>query len=907
MTFAHPEALLLLPLVVLVLRGRLWPRPLLGTLRVLCVLVGALLLAAPTWPGDEDGRDVVLVVDRSRSMPSEALAKAREYANELAAAMQPGDRLGVLEFGGKPLVRTVPQAPFVWPSDERPLDVDGSDLAAAVAAATTLVPPGRQGSLLVWSDGEHTGGDLEAAARQVVRAGLRLDAVATPRAFGADVAVAAVDAPGQVAAGEPFALSATVVAATAGPVHWRLLAGGAVVREGDSVLQQGRNVLQFRHRAELPGEQELAVEVVRQGDPAPQNDRGLAVVRAVAPPRILCVTPNGRDDRLVRSLRLAGLDVVVTTANAAPLSLAALDAFRTVVLEDVPAGELPPGAMAALATWVRDLGGGLLMTGGKASFGVGGYHRTAVEDVLPVTMEIREQQRRFGLAMAIALDRSGSMRADAGGVPKMELAARGASSAIELLSPIDAVAVFAVDTAAHEVIGLQAVQEREALAATARTIESAGGGIFVGAALHACAGALAKAPQANKHIVLFADAADAEEPDDYRTFVPELVAAGVTVSVIGLGQAGDSDGALLEEIARLGNGRCQFVADAADLPRVFAQETIQVARSSLVEAPTDVDVLPALALLGDLPATFPRIDGYALAWPRPRAEVDLRTRDEQQAPLLSHWQCGLGRSAAWLAEADGPLSGGLAGWDRYGDFATTLVRWLAGGQPQGVFASASAQGGVAIYALEVEPQQAALLDTVRGVSSPPDGRPSDLVFVRTEPGRIEARVPMATPGVFRAAVQLGGETLRLPPVCLPYSPEFAPQLDERAGERTLRTLAKATGGKLAPNAEAVWAGPRRSAGRVDLGPPLALLLLVLLLAEIALRRLRVVLPMPKWLPAAWRRDRTVAPGAVAAAPADAANTANAAAAAPPTPTPTAPAGDGLLDALSRAKKRTGRR
>jgi hypothetical protein len=41
----------------------------------------------------------------------------------------------------------------------------------------------------------------------------------------------------------------------------------------------------------------------------------------------------------------------------------------------------------------------------------------------------------------------------------------------------------------------------------------------------------------------------------------------------------------------------------------------------LVEAPTDVDVLPALALLGDLPATFPRIDGYALAWPRPRAEV----------------------------------------------------------------------------------------------------------------------------------------------------------------------------------------------------------------------------------------------------------------------------------------------
>jgi hypothetical protein len=333
-----------------------------------------------------------------------------------------------------------------------------------------------------------------------------------------------------------------------------------------------------------------------------------------------------------------------------------------------------------------------------------------------------------------------------------------------------------------------------------------------------------------------------------------------------------------------------------------------VARSSLVEEPCDVDVLPALALLGDFPPTFPRIGGYALAWARPRAEVDLGSRDEQRAPLLSHWQCGLGRSAALLAEADGPLSGGLASWDRYGDFAATLVRWLAGGQPQGVFASAAREGGVAVYSLEVEPERAALLDTVRGVSSPPDGRPSDLVFVRTEPGRMEARVPMTGPGVFRAAAQLGGETLRLPPVCLPYSPEFAPQLDERAGERTLRTLAKATGGSLSPSAEAVWAGPRRSAGRVDLGPALAWLLLGVLLAEVALRRLRVTLPVPKWLPAWWRRDRTQAPGAVVAAT-EAADGDAGAASSPqaPLPPPAPPVGDGLLDALSRAKKRTGKR
>ena len=61
-------------------------------------------------------------------------------------------------------------------------------------------------------------------------------------------------------------------------------------------------------------------------------------------------------------------------------------------------------------------------------------------------MEIREEQRKLGLAMVMALDRSGSMGASAGGSTKMQLANRGAATAIELMSAMDAVAVLAVDT-----------------------------------------------------------------------------------------------------------------------------------------------------------------------------------------------------------------------------------------------------------------------------------------------------------------------------------------------------------------------------------------------------------------------------------------------------------------------------
>jgi Mg-chelatase subunit ChlD len=516
---------------------------------------------------------------------------------------------------------------------------------------------------------------------------------------------------------------------------------------------------------------------------------------------------------------------------------------------------LPQSAMRDLAHWVKHLGGGLLMTGGYNSYGVGGYYRSQLEDVLPVTMEIREEQRKFGLAMVIALDRSGSMRAAAGDTTKMQLANRGAATAVDLLSGMDAVSVLAVDTGPHIVQPLTAVDDRkDEILARVRSIESSGGGIYIGAALHAAAEQLAEADQENRHIVVFADASDAEEPDDYRTFLPELVAQGITVSTIGLGSEHGTDAGLLKEIATLGQGRCQFVADASELPRVFAQETIQVARSSLVEEPSDVVVEPSLSLLGAMPDETPPIAGYTVAWMRERAELDLRAERRSGAgegpePLLAHWQIGLGRTAAFLGEADGVLSGEWGEWPRYADFFGTLVRWLSGNAPAGLFVDVRRDGDVAVYELEVAADQASVLDQLHGVITEPDGSTVAMVFDSIANGRVQVRVPLVREGVHRAAVQLGGDTVRLPPVCLPYSAEWQLQPDPLRGEQILRSLAAQTAGNVEPSVAAALAGPRRSLGQMDVAPFLMWITLALLLLEIALRRLQVQLPnyASKWL------------------------------------------------------------
>ena len=127
--------------------------------------------------------------------------------------------------------------------------------------------------------------------------------------------------------------------------------------------------------------------------------------------------------------------------------------------------------MERLTQFVEDLGGGLLLTGGQRSFGTGGYYQSALDEVLPVSMEMREEHRKTRIAIAVALDRSGSMSVPVpGGKTKMDLANLGTIEVIRLLSPGDSIAVIAVDSSPHVFQPLVAIEDQEAI--TARSAAS---------------------------------------------------------------------------------------------------------------------------------------------------------------------------------------------------------------------------------------------------------------------------------------------------------------------------------------------------------------------------------------------------------------------------------------------------
>ena len=181
------------------------------------------------------------------------------------------------------------------------------------------------------------------------------------------------------------------------------------------------------------------------------------------------------------------------------------------------------------------------MIGGEQSFGVGGYLHTPLEKVLPVHLEIRDDIRKMGIALGVSLDRSGSMSAPVGpNLTKMDLANQGTAAALTLLNNMDSVYVAAVDTNNHDIVPFQDVSDVQSLTANILGIESTGGGIYVGAALEAQHQALKDSTQKNRHVILFADAADAEQDMDHKPIIQRM-ADNITISVIALGDPRDSD------------------------------------------------------------------------------------------------------------------------------------------------------------------------------------------------------------------------------------------------------------------------------------------------------------------------------------------------------------------------------
>ncbi|MEQ8764527.1 MAG: VWA domain-containing protein [Planctomycetota bacterium] len=834
MSLAIPELLfLLIPFGVL--WWRYWRQPLgSGVLRAVMIVLATVALAGPIQRGTGEGIDLILILDRTASMPGGGDRDQKDSVRRLEETLGPQDRLAIVSFGERARIES-PLTSGAGPRVIRePFGGEGATLDEALSLALTLVDDERPSRMLVLSDGRRPGESIELPIHEALRRDVVIDALHQPRGAGRDLAVERLDPPLRIGTGRPFSFGVQVFAdrATQG-VPYRLSRDGQIIARGELDLPVGRTRLAFRDVLDQGGIASYTFELLQTEDSDSANNRARALVQALEPPRALVLTGPATGDAIAESLERSGWQVDVDEPSPGEWTASRLHRYGAIVLQNISIDRLSTESARAIAAAVRAHGAGLLVGGGGEAYQAGGWVESPLEEVLPVSLRPRRQERRVRTAIVVVLDRSGSMAMPAGGgLTKMDLANRAGVAVLELLQPSDQFGAVVVDSAPHVVVPLVSVGDKATLASELERTAPGGGGIFVGVGLQTAYEMLQKADATARHILLFADAEDSEEPGDYRKYLPEWRQEGITVSVVGLGTDSHVDAPLLDEIAHLGGGRIDFTMKAEELPRLFARDTIETMMRSYIVEPRNVRTSTAdLLQIGELSAEPPpAVGAHHRTTALEGASVGWGTEEEDSVPLLAFWSFGRGRVVAMTFPLDGPDTGSIASWPGLGDTVRASVDWSAARLVDDVPVwTESTDSG---YALEIElddPSAAA----PELVAATPQGAEERVTLEAVGPGRFRAEIAVDTREPRLTSLLLpDGRVARGPGLVRAYSSEHRP--DDRPGEsRTfLEGLAGRTGGLLRLGVNDAWNAEGLSTRVLSLRPFFAWLLLIGLLLEV---------------------------------------------------------------------------
>ncbi|MEZ6126601.1 MAG: VWA domain-containing protein [Planctomycetaceae bacterium] len=833
--------LLLIPVLLLIARRSLTDfshrqRTISLVVRCLVLALITLALAGVNVLSRTQKSFVVFAVDDSLSIGSRGRELAADYLKQATAQIGP-DQFAVLSFAATARSGVVEFAGAEVSGDNWRR---GTSLRAAYDAAAAIVPSEHIGHLVLLTDGNETEGSI---LKEAVGGSMIISAVPLPVRDDPELQVSELESPAQVTEGQPFRMTVVIDANHEDTVLVELFRGEFRVAAEVQAVTVGENRFYFEQQIDRPTQFTARISKPEGSelfeDSLLDNNTASTFVYAAGKSRVLLVDRVPEAARPLQwALKEESIDVDVRPPAAIPDNPAGLQDYSVVILSNIPAGDLSAGQMQTLRTWVSELGGGFVMLGGDESFGPGGYYRTPIDEILPVHCDFEKQKEKPGLAMILIIDKSGSM-----GGQKMELAKDAARAAVELLGAKDQIGVIAFDGSPYWISPLTPASEsyrhRQHLhySAWRRTT--------LYPAMQEAFRSLQTATAKLKHVIVLTDGYST--PGDFEGIAQDMAALRMTVSTVGLG---DVDQALLERMAEIGQGRSYFCSDPSSVPQIFVRETLTAGMSAINEEPfLPLQIRATTVLEGIDMDESPLLLGYVVTRPKPTSEVIL-VHAETQDPLLSWWRFGLGMSVAFTSDAQSRWAADWQSWDGFNRFWAQVVRHCrkppATGAVEMELTTTGSSTRITINSMTDDGTFLNEAETELTVIDP--HRRATAVPVRqTAPGRYEAEFAADLPGTWNVTA------MQNQPSGIAFQQSRGMVRDDGSefrvhGTRTelLQSLCRATGGEFQPNPETVFrpATDRHTLASIPLWPWLLILASVLLVLDVALRRLDLRPPSP---------------------------------------------------------------
>ncbi len=851
--------------------ARLWSAALLRT-GALAAVLAALAGAQRVETVHEDRLAVAALLDGSASMGPDERVWVDQQLEEIAAALHADDSLAVIRFGAEAVLALPPGAPERAAESAASIDPQATNIMAALDGASALAGAMPLVTILL-TDGNQTRGDATAAAQAGARRGLRIFPLA-PRREHETLGLESVRAPAAIRHGEDAHFA---VALGNGSSETRDAV--LIAREWDRELGRipvrvppGRSVVDVSLPVEAPGHYRIdfALEAL---DGRTLGQSSQAALSVLGRPRVLVI---GARPTLARALEGAGFEVEasprleVTTAGA-------LDRFHAVVIGEATPADLPEAGQRALADFVVERGGGLVLAGARGLVTDKKLENSPLAAILPVGVreEKPKPRQRAPFALVLIIDRSSSMiygvTLDQREPSRMSYARDAALSVLAQLEDRDLVGLIAFDTKTTMLAPVAPLGPRrgELMDLIARIAPS--GGTDFKEALEIALAQLRPSDNPVQHIILLTDGASIRPAAEHEEVIEELRRTGISVTSIRIGDDKDTF-ALIQDISSRTGGAFHHVKDAVSLPNLMVEDARRHAGRE--EDAAEPPFRPrfessSAALAGFEDQRLPILRAWADVPARSGAEVWIeREGTDSRQPILAAWQNGLGRVAVFTANAGEEWQA----WRHARRFWAQLVRWAA--RPR-------SDDEVVLRVEEVEGQPvleirtfdaAAHREPLRVNVHRRDGRELQLTAMAVAEGRFEVTLPPLAEIEPRVVVSRAGPSAASPgepppsPAGAPTAPSPAPESGRadvawsreewlpRAGgarlastedpeappdRRLLERLAQVSGGQLDAPLSTILA--RAPADRQRTEPLLAWLVLVALLcagADIALRQFR---------------------------------------------------------------------
>ncbi|MCM1049251.1 MAG: VWA domain-containing protein [Clostridiales bacterium] len=812
----------------------------------ICVILAILGISIRIGSGQTA---TVFVVDISNSN-EEHLAETEKYLHDTVDKMPNGNVYGIVTFGKNTLVEQFLTSEKSYMGLMSVPEKTATNFEDALSKALTLIPGDYKKRLVVITDGKETRGDIDNMASALSTGQVELLTLLYEDEVGDDAYIDDVTLPSYLHPGDKYSITVMVASNYDTDAVIALYNGSSLIEENSVHLNKGSNRFVFNKQvasdAGAGSMENLRIQVKAPGDTCEENDFYSAYSVVEAPPRILVISGLNADISGFSSiLNAAGCDYNMVSAINAPYTLEQMLEYKSIILADTYIDDLPDGFIDNLETYVKDYGCGFICCGGEDSFALGGYRDTVIETVLPVDMQLKGVNEMPSMAMIMVIDHSGSMLVgDAySSASNLDLAIRAASVAVDNLRDEDYVGVLVFDDVYDWQVGLTKADDKTAIKDSIKSI-SEGGGTTIKPALKEAFKAMAECDASIKHVVLLTDGMG--ETNDFSDVIHSYSNSGITLSTVAVGAYSDTE--LLEDLADECGGRYYYADISSDIPKIFAQEVFLGGDSYIQNGEFSLSVLGNHELTENLFADgWPLIYGYISASPKTASNVVIAS-EQKGDPILTVWQYGLGRTAAWNCDVSGEWSGAFAGeedyvqlWKRIVDYSTgnasisedSVDVVTAGEYTEVVYRAQEYDADIEIYVTLIEP----------------NGDTREEKLHATAPGKYEAELFTPQTGLYHFNIRRtsGGDIQNYvtTAAAVQFSDEYKFDVSTAA---YLNFMDKY--GRLITKEDAIWSHIKATAGeKYSLANILIALAICLFIVDIALRRFQYAPKIPAFITA----------------------------------------------------------